>query len=229
MFVKICGVTDAEDALLAAAMGADAVGINLTASSPRRVSPGQAEDIVKRLPPEVLAIGIFRNELPERVVELTNSIGMRVAQLHGHESAEETRWVGERVPAVIRALSVNDPLLITDADMGPHRLLIDSPLPGSGEVFDWDELERVVDGRPYILAGGLNPANVGQAVELLQPWGVDAASGVESSPGRKDPTKVRRFITAAREAADAVGIDTTPGTWSGADSAAGRLLGLAGR
>lgn len=227
VFVKICGVTDAEDALLAAGLGADAVGVNLTASSPRRVSPRQAEDIVRRLPPEVLAIGIFRNDHPERVVELANTIGLRVVQLHGSETPEETRWVGERVAAVIRAFSIKDPALTSGADYGTHRLMIDSPRPGSGEVFEWDRLERAVAGRPYILAGGLNPGNVASAVELLQPWGVDVASGVESAPGRKDPAKVRRFIAAAREAAGAVGIDTPPGVWSGVSGDSGRLLGLA--
>ena len=227
MFVKICGVTDADDALLAAGLGADAVGVNMTASSPRRVGPARAEDIVRRLPPEVLAIGIFRNDHPERVVELANTIGFRVVQLHGSESPEETRWVAERVPALVRAFSIKDPALTSGADYGPHRLLIDSPLPGSGEVFDWDRIDRTLGGRPYILAGGLSPDNVGGAVELLQPWGVDVASGVESAPGRKDPVKVRRFIAAARAAARAVGIDTAPGTWSGVEPGMGHLLGLA--
>ncbi len=224
--MKICGVTTVEDALLAAGLGADAVGINFTASSPRRVGPGRAGEIVAKLPPEVLAVGIFRNDHPERVVELAVTVGLRVVQLHGDESAEETRWVAERVPALIRAFSIKDPALAGDDDYGDHRLLIDSPLPGSGEVFDWDRLDRVVRGRPYILAGGLNPANVGHAVELLRPWGVDVASGVESAPGQKDPSKVRRFIAAAREAAAALGIDSSPGDWSDAPSSPGPLLGL---
>ncbi len=202
--MKICGVTTAEDALLAAGLGADAVGLNFVASSPRRISVGKATEIVQRLPPEVLTVGIFRNELKERVVEISNAVGLRAAQLHGHESPEESRWVGERVPALIKVFSVQDPALQAGGDYGPHRLLIDSPVGGSGEVFDWNLLERAVGDRPYILAGGLNPDNVTRAIEMLGPWGVDVASGVESSPGRKDPAKVRRFISAARKAAESM-------------------------
>lgn len=200
MFVKICGITDPEDALLAAGLGADAVGM-IFAPSSRRIGTAAARDIVRRLPPEILAVGIFRNERRERVVEVANTIGLRAVQLHGDESPEDTRWVSARVPAVIRAFSVRDPALTSGADYGPHRLLIDSPSPGSGQVFDWSVVEQVAAGRPFILAGGLTPDNVADAVELVEPWGVDVASGVESSPGRKDPAKVRRFIQAARQAA----------------------------
>jgi phosphoribosylanthranilate isomerase len=199
MFVKICGVTTVDDALLAAGLGADAIGM-IFASSARRVAEGNARDIVRRVPPEVLSVGVFRNERRERVVELANRIGLRAVQLHGDETAEDTRWIGERVPAVIKAFSIEDPALESGADYGPHRLLIDSPVPGSGRPFDWDRLDRRVAGRPYLLAGGLNPDNVGRAIELLGPWGVDVASGVEASPGRKDPSKVRRFLAAARAA-----------------------------
>lgn len=201
VFVKICGITDPEDALLAAGLGADAVGL-VFAASPRRVGTGAARDIIRRLPPEILAVGVFRNERRERVVELANTIGLRAVQLHGHESPEDTRWVAERVPAVIRAFSVRDPALVSGADYGPHRLLIDSPSPGSGQVFDWSAVDRVADGRPFILAGGLDPDNVADAVDLVEPWGVDVSSGVEASPGRKDPAKVRKFIQAARRAAE---------------------------
>jgi phosphoribosylanthranilate isomerase len=200
VFVKICGITEPEDALLAAGLGADAVGMIFAASS-RRISTAAARDIIRRLPPEILAVGVFRNERRERVVELANTIGLRAVQLHGDESPEDTRWVAARVPAVIRAFSVRDPALALGADYGPHRLLIDSPSPGSGQVFDWSAVERVAAGRPFILAGGLTPDNVADAIELVEPWGVDVATGVESSPGHKDPAKVRRFIQAARRAA----------------------------
>lgn len=200
VFVKICGVTNAEDALLAAGLGADAVGM-IFAASTRRINSEEARDVVRRLPPEVLSVGVFRNESRERVVDIANTVGLRAVQLHGSESPEDTRWIGDRVPAVIKAFAIGDPALTAGEDYGPHRLLVDSPLPGSGEVFDWGELERVVDGRPYILAGGLDPTNVTEAIEMLDPWGVDVATGVEASPGRKDPAKVRRFIAAARKAA----------------------------
>jgi len=199
MFVKICGVTTVGDALLAAGLGADAIGM-IFAASPRRVTTGDARDIVRRLPPEVLSIGVFRNERRERVVDVANTIGLRAVQLHGDESPEDTRWIGERVPAVIKAFTIDDPALGSGADYGPHRLLIDSPIPGSGQVFEWDRLDHRAAGRPYILAGGLTPENVGLAIELLDPWGVDVATGVEAAPGHKDPAKVRRFLAAARAA-----------------------------
>jgi len=199
VFVKICGITTVEDALLAAGLGADAVGMIFAASS-RRVGPEDARDIVRRLPPEVLSVGVFRFERRERVVEIANTVGLRTVQLHGDESPEDTRWIGERVPAVIKAFGIDDPMLTSGADYGPHRLLVDSPLPGSGEPFDWDLVDRRIAGRPYVLAGGLDPDNVTRAIESLGPWGVDVASGVEAAPGRKDPAKVRRFLAAARAA-----------------------------
>lgn len=199
MFVKICGVTNVEDGLLAAGLGADAVGM-IFAASKRRINKADARDIVRRVPPEIVTVAVFRNERRERVVEMANEVGVRAVQLHGSESPEDTRWIGERVPAVLRAFSIKDPMLVSGQDYGPHRLLIDSPLPGSGETFDWERLEDAARGRPYILAGGLNPENVGDAIQMLNPWGVDVATGVEASPGLKDPAKVRRFIAAAREA-----------------------------
>lgn len=198
IFVKICGVTTVEDALLAAGMGADALGLNFVASSSRRITPGRAKEITRRLPPDVLTVGIFRNEAREKVVEIANTIGLRAVQLHGHESAEDTRWVAERVPAVIRAFSANDPALTRYEEFGPVRLLIDAPEPGSGHTFDWTRMDELEIDRPIILAGGLNPDNVTEAIETVRPWGVDLASGVESAPGKKDPVLVRRFIAAAR-------------------------------
>ena len=200
MFVKICGVTTVEDALLAAGLGADALGLNFFPGSTRRIGRETARDIVRRVPPEVLSVGIFRNERRERVVEVANTVGLRAVQLHGDESPEDTRWVGERVPALIRAFAIDDPALVSSADYGPHRLMVDSPRPGSGKAFDWDLVDQRVGDRTYILAGGLDPDNVTEAIERLAPWGVDVASGVEAGPGRKDPAKVRKFLAAARSA-----------------------------
>lgn len=200
MFVKICGVTTEEDALLAVAMGADAVGFNFVPSSPRFIAASRAADIAKRLPPEVLTVGIFRDEAPARVVELTNQAGLRAAQLHGRETPEQTRWVRERVPVVIRALPGGDPALARAAEYGADILLLDSASPGSGKVFDWSLAEGAPSGMRILLAGGLNPDNVAEAIDRVRPWGVDVASGVESAPGVKDPTLVRRFIQEAKAA-----------------------------
>jgi phosphoribosylanthranilate isomerase len=203
MFVKICGVTTVDDALLAAGLGADAVGMIFAASS-RRVSQGEARDIARRLPGEVVSVGVFRNERRERVVELANTIGLRAVQLHGQESPEDTRWVAERVPIVIRAFAATDPALARAADYGPVWLHVESSTPGSGQVFDWAVLEEAPLDRPFILAGGLDPGNVADAVETVRPWGIDVATGVEASPGRKDPARLRRFLAEARAAAERV-------------------------
>lgn len=203
MFVKICGITREEDALLAVAMGADAVGF-VFAPSKRQVAPSVARDIVKRLPPEVLTVGVFRDEAAARVVEIVSTAGLRAAQLHGHESPEATRWIRERVPFVIKAFPAGDPGLGHAAEFGADALLIDSPRPGSGEVFDWSLAEGRPDGFRTILAGGLTPGNVGDAVRRVRPWGVDVATGVESDrgePGQKDARKVKAFVDAARAAA----------------------------
>lgn len=207
VFVKICGVTTADDALLAGGLGADAVGLNFVPSSKRLISVAVARDIVRRLPPEVLCVGVFRNDDRERVVKITNEVGMRVAQLHGDESPDDVAWIGARVPSVIRALSAES-LARYDLDAcGPTRLMIDAPEPGSGVTFDWDRLAADPPQRPYILAGGLHPGNVAGAIRLLEPWGVDVASGVEARPGVKDPVKVQRFIAEARSVAPSDDVD----------------------
>ena len=110
MFVKICGTTSEADALLAVAMGADAIGF-VFAPSPRQIAPGIASDIAKRLPPEVMTVGVFRDEAPSRVVEIVNSVGLRAAQLHGHETAEQARWIRERVPFVMQAFPAGAPVV----------------------------------------------------------------------------------------------------------------------
>lgn len=159
-----------------------------------------AQDIVRRLPHEVLTVGIFRNDGKERVVRLANEIGLKAVQLHGDESPETTRWVAERVPLVIRAFAHNNPAVMNREQYGPHRLMVDAPRPGSGETFDWTAMPDGLRQQEYILAGGLSPENVGDAIRLAQPWGVDVATGVESAPGKKDPAKVRRFLAAVRDA-----------------------------
>ena len=207
MFVKICGITTPDDALLAAGLGADALGLNFVASSTRLITTRVAIDIVRRLPPEVLTVGVFRNERPDRVVKIANEVGLRVVQLHGSETPDEVAWIAERVPNVIRALPAAN-LAHYDLDAcGPARLMIDAPEPGRGEVFDWERLAADPPERQFILAGGLRPDNVVGAIELLRPWGVDVASGVEARPGIKDPVKMQRFIAAARSVAPSDGTD----------------------
>ena len=196
MFVKICGTTSEADALLAVAMGADAIGF-VFAPSPRQIAPGVASDIAKRLPPEVMTVGVFRDAAPARVVEIVNGVGLRAAQLHGHETADQARWVRERVPFLIQAFPAGAPTVAKAADFGADVILLDAPRPGSGQIFDWT-LAEVPDGLRLMLAGGLTPANVTEAIARVHPWGVDVVSGVERSPGVKDPVKVRAFVAAVR-------------------------------
>jgi phosphoribosylanthranilate isomerase len=200
MFVKVCGTTSEEDALLAVAMGADAVGF-IFAPSPRQVAPRLVGDIVRRLPPEILTVGVFRDELPERVVEIVQQTGLRGAQLHGHESPDQTRYVAERVPVVLKAFAAGDPSVRQARSHGAAAVLVDNPRPGSGQVYDWSLAEDVPGGMRLMLAGGLTPDNVADAIAAVHPWGVDVATGVESEPGRKDPRKLRAFVANARAAA----------------------------
>lgn len=208
MFVKICGITNESDALMATAMGTDAVGFVFAPSS-RKIQPTQARDIARRLPPEILTVGVFRDEAPQRVVEVVNTAGLRGAQLHGFESPAEVAWVRQRVPFVVKAFAVGHPLLERLADYDVDAVLIDGPEPGAGETFDWDAIAGVVPSAKLLLAGGLRPDNVAAAIGALEPWGVDVSSGVESSPGHKDVRLVRRFINDARAAGNAQGTDGT--------------------
>jgi len=204
VFVKICGLTNEEDALFAVAMGADAVGFNFASGSPRQIAVTQARDIARRLPPEVMTVGIFRDEAPQRVVEMVNVAGLHAVQLHGHETPAEGEWIRRRVQFLIQAFAAGDRMLDrVDEYTAADAILVDSPAGGgSGQVFDWVLAEGLPLDRRVLLAGGLTPENVGEAVRRVHPWGVDVASGVESRPGKKDGSKVRRFINAANEAAD---------------------------
>ncbi len=203
IFVKICGITSEADALLAVGMGASAVGF-VFAPSPRQMSAGAVSDIVKRLPHETVTVGVFRDEAPQRVVEIANQIGLTAVQLHGLESVEDTRWVASRARWTIKAFPAGHRNIGRFAEYRAELLLIDGSSPGSGELFDWRLAEGVADPRRLIVSGGLRPDNVEAAITHLHPWGVDVASGVEASPGVKDPVRLREFITAAHRAARAV-------------------------
>jgi phosphoribosylanthranilate isomerase len=216
MFVKICGITNEDDALFAVAMGADAVGFNFVSGSTRQIAPQIAYDITRRLPPEVLTVGIFRDEHPSRVVEIANRSGVKAVQLHGRETIEQCAEVANNVRYVIKVFGSDSPYLSRADQYGTDLVMVDSPSGGSGKVFDWNLVGDVPDGLRVILAGGLHPDNVADAIETVEPWGVDVASGVEASPGKKDPAKVRRFIANARAAAPTpyLGPDELPYDWA---------------
>ncbi|MGA1363097.1 MAG: phosphoribosylanthranilate isomerase, partial [Ilumatobacteraceae bacterium] len=173
------------------------------APSPRWVPAGKVYDITRRLPPEILTVGVFRDEHPRRVIETVDRAGLKGAQLHGHETPDDVAEVMKSVRTVIKAVTAGT-VDAAHADRFPTDLvLVDAPAPGSGRVFDWSLLGEVPVGPRLILAGGLTPENVAAGITAARPWGVDVSSGVESSPGHKDPVKLRRFIAAAREAAPA--------------------------
>jgi phosphoribosylanthranilate isomerase len=215
MFVKICGITNEDDALLAVAMGADAVGF-VFAPSTRQVAAQQVYDITRRLPPEILTVGVFRDEHPQRVIDTVNRAGVKAAQLHGHETVAMVAEVAEQIRWVIKAVVAGSPDARRVGDYGTDLLLVDAPTPGAGEVFDWSLVGQMPEGPRLILAGGLNPDNVASAVATVRPWGVDVSSGVERSPGRKDPLKVKAFIERARAASPPkhLGPDVMPYDWA---------------
>lgn len=206
MFVKICGITNDEDALLSVALGADALGFNFVPGSPRQVTPADVRAIIQRLPPATTTVGVFRDERQERVVEIVNSVGLTGAQLHGREPASEVTWIRGRLGLLIQAFSAGDPAVVGATAAGADIVMLDGETPGSGRAFDWQLAEGVPTGTRVLLAGGLNALNVGEAIRRVQPWGVDVATGVETEPGsgRKDARRLQAFIEAARRAGEEV-------------------------
>lgn len=215
MFVKICGITNEDDALLSVAMGADAVGFNFVNGSTRQIPAQKAYDITRRLPSEILTVGIFRDELPSRLIQVAHKAGVKAVQLHGRETAADTLQVAEAFRWVIKVFSARDANLPKADQYGTDMIMIDGPEPGSGKVFDWSLAGDAPDSMKLILAGGLTPENVGAAITEVQPWGVDVATGVEKSPGKKDALAVKRFIENARAHASTpyVGDDDLPYDW----------------
>jgi len=206
VFVKICGITNPSDALLAVAMGAEVLGF-VFAESKRQVTPEQAGEIIQQLPYGVMAVGVFRNQHPDQILDVISVARLTGVQLHGQETPGEAALVRRRVPFLVQAFSANDPRLARIDDYGVDAVLLDAPIPGSGEIFDWDLVGSLPQRHRVILAGGLTPANVREAVQAVRPWGVDVASGVEASPGQKDPVALRRFIAEATNALSEFSID----------------------
>ncbi len=199
MFVKICGTTSEEDALLAVAMGAEALGF-VFAPSPRQMRPQDVADIIKRLPPEIMTVGVFKDDVPERIVHIVRSTGLKGAQIHGSFTADDAVTVRRAIFHTFVAFSAGDPRVQQGHAYEPFAVVLDGARPGGGQVFDWSLAERVPSDLKLIVAGGLTTANVVEVIRTVHPWGVDVVSGVESSPGRKDPVKLRAFIAKAHAA-----------------------------
>jgi phosphoribosylanthranilate isomerase len=199
MFVKICGITNEQDALLAVALGADALGF-VFAPSPRQISPALAREIVKRLPPETVTVGVFRNETPSRIIEIVNEARLQGAQLHGHETPAMTAVVATDVRFVIKAVVAGSQDAANASNFASDAILVDGLHPGSGTAYDWELLQDIPTDIRLMLSGGLTPENVAAGIAQVRPWGVDVSSGVEKAPGLKDAVKMRHFITNARDA-----------------------------
>jgi phosphoribosylanthranilate isomerase len=196
--VKICGLTSIEDALAAARMGADLLGF-IFAKSPRQVTAAQVRDIIRGLPTTVLTVGVFVDADLEEVREVRDHCGLGAVQLHGAESEEMVAELGGHV---IKALRVGAHGIPSKEMYSGATLLLDTYCPGipggTGKTFDWTLAVEPALHRPIILAGGLTPDNVAEAVETVRPYAVDVSSGVEAEPGRKDYAKLERFILRAK-------------------------------
>lgn len=195
--IKICGITNKEDALAAAHLGADALGF-IFAPSPRKISAERAREIIKALPPFIKTVGVFVDEDPERVSSIVAMCGLDVLQLHGSESIDYCSSFDRRVIKAVRLRSRDDLENLSKYVNVVDALLLDTYVPnklgGTGITFDW---KLAVEARRYgriILAGGLNPENVAAAIRMVKPYAVDASSGLEQSPGVKDHEKMAQFI-----------------------------------
>jgi phosphoribosylanthranilate isomerase len=205
--VKICGVTNYDDALLVTNLGAEYIGFNFFKDSPRKVSVKMVKDVSAKLPPFVSAVGVFVDEDPAELVKTAKKCGLKALQLHGSESPEYCKDIAAKTGLpVIKAFRMQDENTIEQ--MKPYveavnYFLLDAYVPGvpggTAETFNWDLAVKAKElGKPVFLAGGLTPDNVGDAVLKVQPFAVDACSGIERLPRRKDYDKMNQFIRHAR-------------------------------
>jgi len=197
MFIKICGITNAQDALDAVECGADALGF-VFAESPRKVSVETVREIVNQLPADVLTIGVFRDHITRQVVDTVREACLVGAQLHGHESAQQIAEVKAEVNWVAKSVVAGSAEASSANNYGTELILVDSANPGTGTGYDLSLLEQLPKTINVILSGGLTVLNVAESIKAVSPWGVDVSSGVEISPGMKDRLKIREFITNAR-------------------------------
>jgi len=200
-WIKICGVTNIDDALEAASMGVDALGF-IFAPSPRRINELTARDIIRHLPLAIWKVGVFVNEELRKMLRIAEDCGLDALQLHGKESPEYCRQIP--LP-VIKAISVKDVESLKEMERYPFdSILLDAAATdragGSGKTFCWEMALESRKKRNFILSGGLNPMNVYSAVQKLRPIGVDVCSGVEKVLGKKDPLKMIEFVKEVRKA-----------------------------
>jgi phosphoribosylanthranilate isomerase len=204
--VKICGVTNLDDALAAAEFGADMFGFNFYSKSPRYLTPADAAKIAAGLPKGVLKVGVFVNSTADGISEIADAVGLDVIQLHGDEDDDFIRIVGfETELPVIKAFRMNsdvpmESILRSDADAVLLDTALNGEFGGTGETFDWNLIGSYLKSKQIFLAGGLTPENVAEAVRLVRPYAVDVASGAEIEKRKKDPAKMKAFIENAKNA-----------------------------
>ncbi len=220
--IKVCGVTSPQDAAMAVEAGADAVGINFYRESARYVSVPSAATIVEAIRGKGNAVAVFVNEFPEQIQTICEELGIAAVQLSGHETPEVAARI--RYPVIRTVHAEAGSGFDMFADYPCEAFLVDAAVPGmyggTGRILDWGVLGRTAGGphvrigrdpstglrKPWMLAGGLTPENVAEAIRTARPFGVDVASGVESAPGRKDPGKTRAFVENARKGFGRAGI-----------------------
>jgi len=201
--VKICGITNWSDARRAIEDGADLLGFNFYARSPRYIKPASAKRIVRRLPKKVLAVGVFVNESEPKMLEIAHAVGLDALQLHGDEPPEMVARLKEKFP-VIKAMRVRKSLGAREIGRfkGASAVLLDGfdsrRRGGTGKTFDWDVARRAGRYGRVFLAGGLTPENIGEAIRAARPYAVAVCSGVEAKPGKKDPARMRNLMREVR-------------------------------
>jgi len=200
--IKICGITNLEDARCAVEAGADALGFVFYEKSPRYVAEETVRYIVAALPPFITTVGLFVNSAPGKIRQTMVTTGLSSIQLHGDESAQDCSFPPYRV---IKAVRVKNTASLVGIDQYEVSALLldawsDGQYGGTGESFDWTLAKQLTGQLPLILAGGLHPGNVAMAIRQINPYAVDVSSGVEKRPGRKDHDKIRKFIQQVREA-----------------------------
>lgn len=201
--IKICGITNTDDALLSAKLGADALGFIFYKKSPRYISPVDAKSIIKKLPPFVSRVGVFVNESRDSVIETATECSLTAVQLSGDETRDFLMSLPFRAIKAIRVKDDSSLRVIRSYNPGA-TILLDSFVPGAyggtGTSFDWQLVGGYLNDYHIIMAGGLRPENVSDMVSGLKPYGVDVSSGVEQSPGKKDPEKLRSFVRNVKNA-----------------------------
>lgn len=199
LFVKICGLRTEQDVDTAVEAGADAIGF-VFSDSPRRIEPALAARLAARVPESVLTVGVFRREPLAHVRSVAEESGIGAVQLHGPEDRDYYAVLATGGWTLIRAAAFGDSVPRC-GELGEDMLLLDAPVPGSGIAWDWSRKQVAAAGEKWLLAGGLTPENVREAVDVTRPWGVDVSSGVEASRGVKDPALITAFVEAARSGA----------------------------